>query len=160
MSGSIIIKTRHFSKFFDPGWFKSIFCSSGWVRHLWFAFSKLPLKMSIFLIFSPLDQKNLFRSGQKSPRVKGGLASHLLRVKSILGLCWVRAHLYFKIKSWSMKFNFKYLNYFETPCFWQHVGKCLMPAFYECIIVCDIFFYVNHTNIWVFSLNLNFTSLK
>jgi len=65
------------SKFFDP-------CR---VSHLWFGleFGKFPLKMSNFSIFFPSGQKKLLRVGSESTRVKAGLASYLLRVKSKLG---------------------------------------------------------------------------
>jgi len=45
---------------------------SGQVSHLWFGFGKFPLKMQIFSIFLPSDQKNLFGSGQKVPEAKAG----------------------------------------------------------------------------------------
>jgi len=75
------------SKFFDPGWVRSIFCGSGRVSHLRFVFEfgKFPLKTSIFSIFFTSDQKKSFRIGSKSTRVKGGSASYLLQVKSKLG---------------------------------------------------------------------------
>jgi len=65
----------------------SIFCGSGWVSLLWFGFEfqKFPLKMSNFSIFCPSGQKKLLWVGSESTRVKAGLASYLLRVKSKLG---------------------------------------------------------------------------
>jgi len=62
-------------KMFCPGsgWVGSIFCSSGWVSHLWFGFGKFPLKMSIFF---PSRKKKILRVGSK--------AFYLLRVKSML----------------------------------------------------------------------------
>jgi len=41
--------------------------------------------MSNFSIFFPLGQKNYIRVGSKSTRVKGGSASYLLWIKSVLG---------------------------------------------------------------------------
>jgi len=56
---------------------------SGRVSHLWFGFEfgKFSLIRSKFSIFFPSGQKQI-----SSGRVKGGLASYLLRVKSKLGL--------------------------------------------------------------------------
>jgi len=66
----------------------------GRVSHLWFEFEfrKVPLKMSNF---------QFFPFGSKSTWVKGGLASYLLWVKSKLGLCRGRAHLYSQVKAMS-----------------------------------------------------------
>jgi len=73
------------TSFFDSSWVGSIFCGSGQVSHLWFGFGKFPLKMSIFSIFFPSDQKKSLQVGSKSTWVKGGSASYLLQVKSKLG---------------------------------------------------------------------------
>jgi len=62
------------SKFFDPGW----------VSHLWFGLGKFPLKIQKISIFA-------LWVGSKSTWVKDNLASYLLRVKSMLGLGWVRS---------------------------------------------------------------------
>jgi len=60
----------------------------GQVSHLWFRFwlGKSPLKIPNFPIFFPSDKKQLHRIWPKSTRVKNGLASYLLQVKSMLGL--------------------------------------------------------------------------
>jgi len=58
----------------------------GWVSHLWFGFGKFPQKIPNFPIFFLSDQKNCFGSDQKNTRVKDGLGSYLLRVKSMLVL--------------------------------------------------------------------------
>jgi len=59
-----------------------------------------PLKISNFSIFSPSGQKIFHWDGSKSTRAPDGSASYLLRVKSMLGLGWVSAHLYFSYKKW------------------------------------------------------------
>jgi len=65
------------SKIFDPGQ----------VSHSWFGVGvgKFPPKISNFLILFPSGQKKSLRVGSKSTQVKGGSASYLLWVKSMLG---------------------------------------------------------------------------
>jgi len=77
-----------------PGQFFVARVGLGQVSHLWFGFEfgKFPLKESNFSIFFSSGQKNYLRVGSESTRVKGKSASYLLRVKSKLGLGWVRAH--------------------------------------------------------------------
>jgi len=69
------------------GQFFVVRVGSGRVSHLWFGleFGKFQLKTSNFSIFFPSVQKKLLRVGSESTRVKAGLASYLLRVKSKLG---------------------------------------------------------------------------
>jgi len=92
------------SKSFDPGWVGSIFCGSGWVRHLWFGFDfgKFPLKMSNFSIFPFRSKKSLW-VGSKYTRVKGRLASYLLQVKSKFG--WGQGPSLLKTKFKSLHFR-------------------------------------------------------
>jgi len=64
-------------------------------EYLWFGFEigKFPLITLNFSNFYPLGKKKSLRVGSESTRVEGGSASYLLRVKSKLGSCRVRAHL-------------------------------------------------------------------
>jgi len=75
------------SKIFDPGQVDFLWLGLGRVIHLWFefGFGKFLLKMSNFSIFFPFGQKKSLPVGSKSTRIKGGLGSYLLRVKSKLG---------------------------------------------------------------------------
>jgi len=80
-------------------WVNFLWLGLGQVSHLWFGleFRKFPLKTSNFSIFFPSNQKKLLRVESESTRVKAGLTSYLLRVKSKLRLGRrVRAHLYFQ----------------------------------------------------------------
>jgi len=61
---------------------------SGQVSHIWFGFEKFFLWV-----------KKIFSGWVKKYRVKGRSASYLLPVKSMLGLCRVRAHLYYQLKN-------------------------------------------------------------
>jgi len=73
----------------------SIFYCSGWVSHIWFGSPK----NRKFFNFFPI-RSNKISSGQiKITWVKDGSASHLLRIKSVLGLGWVMAHLYLAVKA-------------------------------------------------------------
>jgi len=68
------------------GQVKFLLLGLGRVSHLWFGygFGKFPLKMSNFSIFCPSGQKKKCqRVRSKSMRVRAGLASFLLRVKSM-----------------------------------------------------------------------------
>jgi len=64
----------------------------------WFRLCQAPMNLENFStklpIFSLQVKNNLFGSGQKNSRVKGGLAPFLLWVKSMLGSGQVRPHLY------------------------------------------------------------------
>jgi len=69
-----------------------------WVRSgqpplVWVWVWKLSPKIPNFSVLFPLDQKKSHRVGLRSTWVKAGSASYLLRVKSMLSLGWVRAHL-------------------------------------------------------------------
>jgi len=74
-------------KKFWPRWdqFFIAWVRSGRVSHLWFGFGKFSLKIPKIFNFFPFGLKKSHRILSKSTRVKDGLASYLLRVKSMLG---------------------------------------------------------------------------
>jgi len=62
-----------------------------WVGSAIFGFGKFLLKTSNFSIFFLRIENKSHRVGSKSTWVKGGSASYLLQVKSMLGLGQVRS---------------------------------------------------------------------
>jgi len=78
------------SKIFNPGLVGSIFCGSGQVGSgqpfmVWVWIWKISPRNVKFFIFFPSGQKKSLWVGLESTRVKAGLASYLLRVKSKIG---------------------------------------------------------------------------
>jgi len=72
---------------FDSDRSRSKIFDLGQVSHLWFGFrfGKFPLKMSNFSVYFPSGQKKYLGVWSKSTWVEGESASHLLRVKRMLG---------------------------------------------------------------------------
>jgi len=78
------------SKIFDPGWFGSNFCCSGWVGSgqpslIWVWIWKISPKNIKFFNFLPIGSKKCHWVRLKSTRVRAGSASYLLQVKSMFG---------------------------------------------------------------------------
>jgi len=98
-------------------WAGSIFCCSGWVRK------------AIFVLGLEISPKNLkiFNFSlriieSKTTQLKDGSVSHLLRVKSMLGLGWVglgpfRAHLYQRVIGALDSFHFSLPAHFYLPIY-------------------------------------------
>jgi len=78
------------SKIFDLGRVGSIYCGSGWVGSgqpykVWVWIWKISPRNVKFFIFFTFGSKKFHWVGWKSTRIKGGLVSYLLQVKSKLG---------------------------------------------------------------------------
>jgi len=137
----------------DLGWVGSIFCGSSWVSHLWFGFGfgfgKFPLTMSNFSIFS------LWVVKSSSSWVKGGLASYLLRVKSILGSGRVGSEPISKQNAtFSISIIYIYVNNFFT----MYLKHDFILILLQNSIFCDSLWVKFEATNKVTALNTNSTS--